>query len=123
MAQENLQALLGNLLYAREAPDAGKNTANDVVLKSISASITGATTKTVDIPDVARGFKIYPTDNDVQFAIGEDPAVGTSFDSDPGVGGVAKADQWEVRLLVPGTDRDIRIKTTATTDVVLEFFS
>jgi hypothetical protein len=95
----------------------------------ITLSATPGTVTTVTIPDTARGIRLYPRSNAIRFAIGEDPAaVATSSSttiaaSALAVGGIAKADQWEVRLLETGTDRTVRLRSaTASVVVDLEAF-
>jgi hypothetical protein len=95
----------------------------------ITLSATPGTVTTVTIPDTARGVRLYPRSNAIRFAIGEDPAaVATSSSttiaaSALAVGGIAKADQWEVRLLETGTDRTVRLRSaTASVVVDLEAF-
>jgi hypothetical protein len=95
----------------------------------ITLSATPGTVTTVTIPDTARGIRLYPRSNAIRFAIGEDPAaVATSSSttiaaSALAVGGIAKADTWEVRLLEAGSSRTVRLRsTTASVVVDLEVF-
>jgi len=65
--------------------------------------------ETVAIPDWANGFRLRPS-SDVKFAIGEDPvAIGAETLT---VGNTAVANEPEVRLLVAGTGRQLRLRTT-----------
>lgn len=103
------------------------------------ASCTLGTTSQVSqftLPDDAIGFRLRPTTTDVYFAVNESPVsltavaysgsaitVSASF----GIGGVAKADAWEVRLLEPieklGTGRTLRLlPATSSSVVVIEVF-
>jgi hypothetical protein len=100
-------------------------------LASIEITLSGTpgTVTTVTIPDTARGVRLYPRSNAIRFAIGEDPAaVATSSAATIAAtvlaaGGIAKADQWEVRLLEAGTDRTVRLRSaTASVVVDLEVF-
>jgi hypothetical protein len=95
----------------------------------ITLSGTAGTVTTVTIPDTARGVRLYPRSDAIRFAIGEDPAaVATSSATTIAatalaVGGIAKADQWEVRLLEAGTGRTVRLRSaTASVVVDLEVF-
>jgi hypothetical protein len=95
----------------------------------ITLSGTAGTVTTVTIPDTARGVRLYPRSDAIRFAIGEDPAaVATSSATTIAatalaVGGIAKADQWEVRLLEAGTERTVRLRSaTASVVVDLEVF-
>ena len=100
-------------------------------LKSIEITLSGTpgTVTTVTIPDTAQGIRLYPRSNGIRFAIGEDPAaVGTSSNTTIAasaftVGGVAKADQWETRILAAGTSRTVRIRSiTASVVIDMEVF-
>jgi hypothetical protein len=95
----------------------------------ITLSGTAGTVTTVTIPDTARGIRLYPRSDAIRFAVGENPAaVGTSSSttiaaSSLAVGGIAKSDQWEVRLLEAGTSRTVRLRsTTASVVVDMEVF-
>jgi hypothetical protein len=91
----------------------------------VTLSATPGTVTSVTIPDDARGVRLYPRSNAIRFAVGEDPAaVATSSSttipaSTLAVGGIAKADQWEVRLLESGTSRTVRLRS-ATASVVVD---
>jgi hypothetical protein len=96
---------------------------------AITLSATPGTVTSVTIPDTARGVRLNPRSDAIRFAIGEDPAaVATSSATTItatalAVGGIAKADQWEVRLLEAGTDRTVRLRSaTASVVVDLEVF-
>jgi hypothetical protein len=100
-------------------------------LASIEITLSGTpgTVTTVTIPDTARGVRLYPRSNAIRFAIGEDPAAVATSSSTTiaatalAVGGIAKPDQWEVRLLEAGTGRTVRLRsTTASVVVDLEVF-
>jgi hypothetical protein len=87
-------------------------------------SITPGTVTTITLPDTAQGFRLYPRVNAIRFAIGENPAaVGASSSttiaaSAFGVGGIAKKDQWEVRLLETGASRTLRLSSLVASTVV-----
>lgn len=99
--------------------DAAQNVTNNRVLKSTSGSVN--TTQSISIPDEALGFRIYPTANSIRFAVNEAPAaVGTM--PALAVGGIAKNDIWETRLLDWGTAKTLQLLSTAATTVDVEFF-
>ena len=108
------------------APDARTG-----VLKSIEITLSGTpgTVTTVTIPDTAQGIRLYPRTHHIRFAIGEDPAAVATSSSTTiaasafAIGGVAKADAWEVRLLATGTSRTVRLRSiTASVVVDMEVF-
>lgn len=95
-------------------------------LSSIQVTLSGTpgTVTTITLPDTARGVRLYPRTSNVRFAVGEDPAaVGTSSATTVAasvfaVGDVAKADQFEVRILESGTSRTLRLRSTTASVVV-----
>jgi hypothetical protein len=100
-------------------------------LFSLSATLsdTPGTVTTITLPDSARGIRLNPTSDDIQFAVGEDPDVlATSSDTTIavdtfGVGGIAKGDAWEVRLIEDGTARTLHLASaTASVVVTVETF-
>lgn len=106
---------------------------------SVTLGSTGQVTS-FTLPDDAVGFRLRPTTTDVYFAVNENPpasltaitsassagvttAVATTF----GIGGVAKADAWEARLLEDcgkiGADRTLRLRpATGASVCVVEVF-
>ena len=95
----------------------------------VTLSSTASTVTTITLPDTAQGFRLYPRVNAVRFAVGENPAaVGASTNttiaaSAFGVGGIAKKDMWEVRLLETGASRTLRLSSlVASTIVDVEVF-
>jgi hypothetical protein len=81
------------------------------------------------LPDEAIGFRLYPRSSACRFAVGEDlAAVAISSATNiaasaPAVGGIAKADAWETRLLETGQNRTLRLRSPAASLVVdLEVF-
>jgi hypothetical protein len=90
----------------------------------VTLSATPGTVTTITLPDTAQGFRIYPRTNAVRFSINENPAaVGASSSttiaaSAFGVGGIAKRDQWEVRLLETGASRTLRLNSLVASTVV-----
>lgn len=100
--------------------DAGQNVSGTRVLTSGSGSVSTSVV-TVTVPDDAMGFRLYATTNPIRFAINEDPAtVGTLASLT--VGGIAKADMWETRIIAIGTSRTLRLLGTTATTVDVEFF-
>ena len=103
----------------------------------VTLSATPGNLTTVTLPDNAKGFKLFPRTNHVRFAVYYDGTVrtlaavatdsdGTVAAADLAIGGIAKNDMWEVRLL-PGdsinTDRILTLRsTTASVVVDLEVF-
>lgn len=107
--------------------------------KSMELTLSGTpnTITTVTIPSGSLGFKLYPRTNHVRFGVylSDSPrsvvVVSTSAltvvpASQFSVGGIAKPDQWETRILPTerlGADRIIKLlSTTASVVVDLEFF-
>ncbi len=101
----------------------------------ITLSGTPGTLTTVTLPDTAKGFKLYPRSNHVRFAVYQSSsartlaAVATDSDgtvaaTDFAIGGIAKADQWETRLLpsklVPSTTTRILTLRSTTASVVCD---
>lgn len=78
----------------------------------------------VTIPIGAVGFRLYPTTNDIRFAVDEDPvAVGTLTDDSLTCGGIAKAGQWEKRYIgISDVVRTLNILCSTTTNVATEIF-
>lgn len=122
--QTTLSAVLAQLqatLDVALTPDA-----RNAALSSIEIALSGTpgTVTTVTIPDTAQGVRLYPRSNAVRFAIGEDPAaVGASSATTIaaaafGVGGVAKADMWETRLLAAGTSRTVRLRSAIASVII-----
>lgn len=107
--------------------------------RSIEATLdsTPGTLTTIDVPDDSKGFKLYPRTNHIRFAVYYANSVrtlaavatdtdNTIADTDLAIGGIAKPDIWETRLLPPKTPETTRILTlrSTTADVVVdvEFF-
>jgi hypothetical protein len=86
------------------------------LLLTLSGSAT--TVSKVAIPNTAQGVRLFPRTYPVQFGFGADTIVqqatatfsGTTIATGSlGVGGIAKNDQWEVRLIAPGTSRTLNL--------------
>ena len=100
--------------------------------KSIEITLSGTPGElsTVTLPDDAIGFKIYPRTNHIRFAVNQGAAAvatGTTTvtAANFAVGGIAKNDMWEVRLLPPrylGARILTLRSTTASVVVDLEVF-
>ena len=96
----------------------------------ITLSGTPGTVTTVTLPAAAKGFKLYPRTNHVRFSVDNTSlaAVATSSAatiaaSAFAVGGIAKGDMWETRLLPSATTRTLSLRsTTASVVVDLEVF-
>ena len=85
---------------------------------------TAGTVTTVTLPDSAKGFKLYPRTNNVRFSVNNTAAaaVGTSSATSIAasaltVGGIAKENAWETRLLPPGTSRTLTIRSVTSSVV------
>jgi len=88
----------------------------------------------VTLPDDCKGFRLYPRSNHIRFAVDNGvlartlAAVATDSDgtvaaADLAVGGIAKNDIWETRLLPSGTTRLLTLRSiTASVIVDLEVF-
>lgn len=83
-------------------------------------SASAGTVTSIAVPSGVRGFRLYPRSNNCRFAVGEDPAaVGVGALA---TGAIAKADQWETRILPAGA-ATVRLRsTTASLVVDVEFF-
>jgi hypothetical protein len=98
--------------------------------KSVEVTLSGTPGEVTSLAvlEGAEGVKIYPA-SDVRFALNGDPAAKASS-SDASIaasalaaGAIAKAGQWETRLLQPGTGRTLRMASaTASVVVEVEFF-
>ncbi len=94
--------------------------------KSIEVTMsTAGTVTTITLPDTARGFKLYPRTSHIRFAVGNTAiaAVATSSATTIAstafaVGGIAKPDAWEVRLLPSGATRTLSIRSITSSVVV-----
>lgn len=91
----------------------------------ITLSGTPGTVTTLTLPNTSKGVKIFARTNHVRFAVNNTAvaAVGTSSSQTIAatvltVGGIAKADQWETRLLPSGTTRTLSIRSTTASVVV-----
>lgn len=89
----------------------------ELVSRELTTSGTPGTVTSLNIPDWVRGFRLYPRANRIRFAVGEDPAAAST--SAFVAGGVAQADQWEVRTIEDGTSRTLRV-LSATASVVVD---
>ncbi len=88
--------------------------------RSDTLSATPGTVLSIPIPDWARGFVAEPTE-ELRFAIDEDPEPEAT--GQLAVGGRLKADTESTRLLNSGTDRTLRLRSTAVSPTIyLEFF-
>ena len=74
----------------------------------------------IDIPDGAEGFRIYPTTNAIRFAVDADPSTEGGF-TVLSSGAIAKPGAWETRLLQAGSST-VRVLATTSTIVDVEFF-
>lgn len=96
----------------------------ELISAEVTLSDTPGTVTAIALPEWVRGVRLYPRSNAVRFAIDEDPdAVGTSSATSIAanaltVGGIAKADAWEVRVIADGDDRELRMRSTAASVVV-----
>lgn len=85
--------------------DTGSEASIEITLSGTPGNLT-----TVTLPTTAKGFRLYPRTNHVRFAVYNSDsartlaAVATDSDgtvaaADLAIGGIAKNDQWETRLL------------------------
>ena len=101
----------------------------------ITLSVTAGNITLVTLPTDVKGFRVYPRSYSVRFSAYNGSrrtvaAVGVSSISavtvgDLTIGGIAKADQWETRLLphyndVSSVDRVVELRST-TASVVVDF--
>ncbi|MBU0650325.1 hypothetical protein KKC59_00285 [bacterium] len=100
--------------------DTGFNRAIKITLSSTPGEVT-----VINLPNEAKGFKLIPAGEDVLFSVDEavdDLAVSSNLiinEGDFSIGGIAKSNLTEVRLLPFKADRKIYLKS-AVADVVLE---
>lgn len=94
----------------------------------VTMGTTPAVTK-INIPDTAKGFRLYPRVNDIRFSVNEtvtavqSSSAATVTTSLFGQGGIAKAEMWETRLLMSGVGRFLTlISATSSTVVEVEIF-
>jgi len=103
--------------------------AREGVLTSIRVTLAEAGTVTsIEVPDKARGARMFPA-AEIRFAVNENPAAEASSGSTSistsalAVGGIAKANEWETRLLQGQIGRTLRLRGAAGSEVVqVEFF-
>jgi len=99
----------------------------------LTLDTTPGTLTTVTLPDAAKGFRLYPRTNACRFAVYASgstrtlAAVATDTDNtvaaaDLAIGGIAKADVWETRLLPSYNNTADRILTirSLTADAVVD---
>jgi len=95
----------------------------------ITLDATPGNLTTVTLPDDCKGFRLYPRSNHIRFAVSNGTfsrtlaAVATDSDgtvaaSDFAIGGIAKNDTWETRLLPSGTTRILTLRSTTASVVV-----
>ena len=98
----------------------------------ITLSATPGTVTNITVPDTAKGFKLYPRTDHIRFSVNNTSpaAVATVATNDQtvvaadfAVGGIAKGNLWETRLLPNGASRTISLRSaTASVVVDLEVF-
>jgi hypothetical protein len=100
--------------------DADTNTESIQITLSTAGTVT-----TVNLSNLAKGFRLYPRSSDVRFSVNEtvtsvQSSSATSIAASSfGQGGIAKSEQWETRLLSSGTGRFLTL-ISATSSVVVE---
>lgn len=101
--------------------DTGNEKSIEITLSGTPGEIT-----VVTLPDTAKGFKLYPRTNGVRFSVNNtSPAAVATSSTTPiaasalAVGGIAKPDMWETRLLPNGTARTLSLRS-ATASVVVD---
>ena len=121
-----LNSLLGRHFESYE--DTGKEVSAEITLSATPGTVTS-----VVLPTTAKGIKLYPRSNHIRFSINTSTAAvatvaandQTVVAADLAVGGIAKADLWEIRLLPAYKDaaRTLYLRsTTASVVVDLEVF-
>lgn len=99
--------------------------------KSITLTLSGTpnTATSITVADTYKGIKLYPRSADIAFRVnGTVATLATSSatsitDATLSAGSIAKASQWEIRLLPSGTSRTLTIlSATASAVVDLELF-
>lgn len=117
---------LSQAKHVRLVPDARIGYLKSI---EITLSATPGTVTTVTLPDEAIGFRLNPRSNPCRFAVGEDPAAVATISattiaaSTMAVGGIARADAWETRLLDTGQTRTLHLRSaTASLVIDLEVF-
>lgn len=100
-------------------------------------SATPGNLTTITLPNTAKGFRVYATTNHIRFAVYQSDAVrtlaavatnsnGTVAATDFAIGGIAKNDAWETRLLpaaIAGKSRVLTLRSiTASVVVDVEVF-
>lgn len=116
-------AIQSSVVPLRLAPDA-----NEGRLANVTITLgAGGSTSTVEIPDWAVGVKLRPG-ADVFFGVNQNPTKVQSSASavtvaELGVGGISKANTWEVRLLELKPSRVLHLYAPTGGEVVeVEFF-
>jgi len=103
-------------------PDAATGTLLSIV---VTLSGTPGTVTIITLPDSAQGFRLCPATYEIRFAVGEAPAAEATSSTTTiaanlfAVGAVAKADQWETRLIAAGASRTLQLRS-ATASVVVQ---
>ncbi|MBR4633084.1 MAG: hypothetical protein IKO48_07210 [Elusimicrobia bacterium] len=80
----------------------------------------GSTAVSVNVPNDAKGVKIYSADENVFFNVNDDP--GTQTKNSLVAGGVAVAGILETRILQDGSDRILKLQSENDCEVLIEFW-
>jgi hypothetical protein len=101
-------------------------------MNSLAVTLSGtlSTVTTITLPNTAQGIRLYPHTNPIVFAFGSDTVASQATSSSTtiaaaafSVGNLAKNDNWEVRLIAPGSSRTLHLLgTVASTLVDVECF-
>lgn len=110
-------------MVQRAKDQLNKNKNDDSIVGALLSGGTTNISSTVvpcSIPSGAIGFRLYPTTNDIRFAIDEDPVTAGTVNAAT-VGAIAKSGAWEKRLVIPNAS-EVRLLGTTETDVDIEWF-
>lgn len=112
--------------YDKRVLESLVDTGNEKSLE-ITLSATPGTITNITLPDAAKGFRLFPRTNHIRFSVNNTSpaAVGTVAANDQtvvaadfAVGGIAKADLWETRLLPHGKNRTLSLRSITGSVVV-----
>jgi len=104
--------------------DTGVEGSIEVTLSGTPGDVT-----VITLPDSSKGFKLFPRTNAIRFSVNATPAAVATSATTPiaasafAIGGIAKENLWEIRLLPPGTSRTLNLRSiTASVVIDIEVF-